>query len=290
MLECNNKIASGWHADPEGRIYEGKYFIYATRSDVFEKQLNLDAYSSIDGKTWQKHESIIDMSGFPYAKKAVWAPTIIDKNGKYYLIFAINDIKTDEQPGGLEIAVSDKPEGPFKTLIGKTLIDKIINGAQPIDAHLFKDDDGTVYLYYGGWGRCNVCKMSDDMTHIVPFDDGELYKEITPPDYREGPCMFKRNGKYYFSWSRGNWTDDTYGVCYDVTDSPIGPFENGELILSTDMSVAKGPGHHGYFEDGENWFIVYHRRPLDETDCNSRMLCIDKMVFCGDKIEKIKMT
>ena len=290
MIICNNKIADGWHADPEARIYNGKYYIYATRSAPFEEQLNLDAYSSKDGKPWTKHESIIEMADFPYTEKAVWAPTIIDKNGKYYLIFAINDIHSDEEPGGLEIAVSDRPEGPFRSLMGKTLVGEIINGAQPIDAHLFKDDDGTIYLYYGGWGHCNMCIMNDEMTGFVPFEDGEVFKEITPPDYREGPCMFKKDGRYYFMWSKGNWTDDTYGVCYCITDNPSGPFVKGELILSTDMSVAKAPGHHGYFEDNGNWFIVYHRRPLEETDCNSRMLCIDKMNFNDEKIEKIQMT
>ena len=96
MLISNNKIAEGWHADPEARIYEGKYYIYATRSAPFEQQLNIDAYSSSDGVNWEKHSSIIEMNDFPYAEKAVWAPTIIEKNSKYYLIFAINDIHSNE--------------------------------------------------------------------------------------------------------------------------------------------------------------------------------------------------
>lgn len=93
-----------------------------------------------DLEHWEKHPNIIDMSGYPYIHRAVWAPTIIEKNGKYYLIFASNDIQSDDEIGGLEIAVSDSPTGPFVNHIGKTLIDRFINYAQPIDAHLFKDD------------------------------------------------------------------------------------------------------------------------------------------------------
>lgn len=290
MLVGSGNISNGWYADPEARIYEGRYFVYATRSAAYERQLNVDAFSSSDGKVWQKHEGIIKTEDFPNIVKAVWAPTAIEKNGKYYLIFAVNDIQSDAEHGGLEIAVSDKPEGPFERFTEKTLVDKFINGAQPIDAHLFKDDDGKIYLYYGGWGHCNVCIMNDEMNGFVPFDVGEVFKEITPLDYREGPCMFKKDGKYYFSWSRGNWTDDTYGVCYCIADSPVGPFSEGEIILSTDMSVAKAPGHHGFFEDKEEWFIVYHRRPLEEYDCNCRILCIDRMKFNDGKIEKIIMT
>ena len=290
MLIPNKNIAEGWHADPEARFYENAFWIYATRSAEFTKQLNLDAYSSGDGKTWTKHESIIDMSDYPYVHQAVWAPTIIDKDGKYYLIFATNDIHSDDEPGGLEIAVSDNPAGPFKSLFGDTLVKKIINGAQPIDAHLFKDDDGTIYLYYGGWGHCNVAVMNDTMDGFVPFPDGEIFREITPESYTEGPCMIKKDGKYYFMWSSGGWVDDSYGVCYSISDSPTGPFEKEDMILSTDPKVAKGPGHHGFLFDNDECFIVYHRRPLEETDANSRMLCIDKMIFSDGKILKIKMT
>lgn len=171
-IKFNNPISESWHADPEARIYNGKYYIYVTRSLPYEQQLNQDMFVSDDLEHWEKIESIIDMSDFSWVKKAVWAPTIIEKNGKYYYIFASNDIHEDNEGGGLEIAVSDSPMGPFKGYLGKSLIGTIINGAQPIDAHLFKDDDGTVYLYYGGWKHCNVCKMNEEMTGFVPFDDG----------------------------------------------------------------------------------------------------------------------
>ena len=118
----------------------------------------------------------------------------------------------DSDPGGLEIAVSDRPEGPFKAYLGRPLIGEIINGAQPIDAHLFKDDDGTIYLIYGGWKHCNICIMNEDMTGFVPFEDGSFIKEITPADYVEGPCMFKKDGKYYFMWSSGKWGQPSYRV------------------------------------------------------------------------------
>lgn len=286
-----NPIATGWHADPEARFYEGEYWIYATRSLPFTEQHNLDAYHSVDGKEWIKEESIIDMSEFPFVWQAVWAPTIIEKNGKYYLIFAVNDIHANEEPGGLLIVVSDTPKGPFKRFTeANELVGDIINGAQPIDAHLFKDDDGTIYLYYGGWGHCNVGIMNETMDGLVPFADGDLVKEITPPEYVEGPCMFKKDGKYYFQWSVGGWTNSSYGVCYAVSDSPFGPFDKYEKILETDMNVAKGPGHHGYLIENGEYYIVYHRRPLSETDGNSRQLCIDKMYFDGDKIKKIQMT
>lgn len=46
-----------------------------------------------------------------------------------------------------------------------------------------------------------MVKMSNDLTEIVPFPDGTVFKEITPEGYVEGPFMFIRNGIYYFMWS-----------------------------------------------------------------------------------------
>ena len=50
----------------------------------------------------------------------------------------------DAEAGGIGVAVSNKPEGPFKDALGKPLINEFHNGAQPIDQFVFKDDDGLV--------------------------------------------------------------------------------------------------------------------------------------------------
>ena len=89
METIKNPLVAGWYADPEARFYEGKYWIYVTRSATdYKKQTNLDAFSSVDGIRWTKHEGIIRMEDFPYVTQAVWAPTILRKDGKYYLIQA----------------------------------------------------------------------------------------------------------------------------------------------------------------------------------------------------------
>ena len=69
-----------------------------------------------DLESFEIHSGILDMSTFHGVKKAVWAPTVIDQNGKYYLIFAANDIHSEEEIGGLYVGVCDTPIGPFKTV------------------------------------------------------------------------------------------------------------------------------------------------------------------------------
>jgi hypothetical protein len=125
--------------------------------------------------------------------------------GQVFFFFAANDVHEGEV-GGIGVAVSDKPEGPYRDLLGKPLIGRIVNGAQPIDQYVFRDDDGQIYMYYGGWRHCNVVRLNSSMTGLLPFNDGSFYKEVTPEQYVEGPIMFKREGKYYFMWSEGGWT------------------------------------------------------------------------------------
>lgn len=276
----NNPVVPGWYADPEGVVFNDKYWIYPTYSAPYDKQVFLDAFSSKDLKHWEFHSRIIDTSIVKWAKRAMWAPAIIAKNNKYYLFFAANDIQNNSELGGIGVAVSSKPSGPFKDLLGKPLIDKFYNGAQPIDQFVFNDGD-KYYMFYGGWGHCNVGQLNKDFTGFVPFKDGSTFKEVTPENYVEGPFMFKRKNKYYFMWSEGGWGGPHYSVAYAISDSPLGPFKRIGKILQQDINVATGAGHHSVMKNPEKdqYYIVYHRRPLTETDQNSRVVCIDEMHF-----------
>ena len=129
-------------------------------------------------------------------------------------------------------------------------------------------------MYYGGWGHANVVKLNADMTSLGTFADGSTYKEITPENYVEGSQMFKRGGKYYLMWSEGGWTGPDYSVSYAMADSPTGPFKKIDKVLAQDPAVAKGSGHNSVVNvpGTDIWYIVYHRRPLSETDGNHRQL------------------
>jgi beta-xylosidase len=275
-----NPVFPGWYADPEGIIFGKQYWIYPTYSAPYNKQVFLDAFSSPDLIRWTKHSRIIDTTRVKWAKRAMWAPSVIEKNGKYFLFFGANDIQSDKEYGGIGVAIADKPECPFKDHLGKPLIDKFHNGAQPIDQFVFKDKD-QYYLIYGGWRHCNIARLNENFSGFIPFEDGTTFKEITPENYVEGPFMFVRNGKYYFMWSEGGWTGPDYSVAYAIADSPLGPFKRVAKILQQDPKIATGAGHHSILHPGsdDKWFIVYHRRPLGETDGNARVTCIDEMFF-----------
>ena len=310
----------GWYADPEIHIFGGQYWIYPTASspeakggegerfNALQRQLRagpvvhpvylrhtyLDAASSPDLVHWTLHPHALDVKDVPWAAYAVWAPSATEVKGKYYLFFGANDIQKNQNTvGGIGLAVSDAPGGLFVDELGKPLIGEFQNGAQPIDPFVFRDDDGKVYLYYGGQGHCNVVALSPDLRSVVPLPNGARYKEITPAQYVEGPFLIKRRGVYYFMWSEGDWGDASYGVAYAKGSSPTGPFVRAGKILGTDPAVANGPGHHSVLRlpGTDEWYIVYHRHPLGDSDPNHRYLAIDRMLFNqnGD-IEPVKMT
>ncbi|MBR3546160.1 MAG: glycoside hydrolase family 43 protein [Bacteroidaceae bacterium] len=288
-----NPIFTGWYADPEGAVLDGQYWVFPTFSAPYDKQLFFDAFSSPDLVNWTKHERVLEQKNIPWLRRALWAPAVIEANDKFYVFFGGNDVHEGEI-GGIGVAVADRPEGPYKDALGKPLINEIVNGAQPIDQFVFRDDDGQYYMYYGGWRHCNMCKLSPDLLSIVPWEDGQKFHEVTPSEeYVEGPFMLKRKGKYYFMWSEGGWTGPNYCVAYAVSDSPFGPFERKGVILKRDENVARGAGHHSVIQvpGKDEYYIIYHRRPLTETDGNSRETCIDKLIFNSDgTIRPVKMT
>ncbi|MBZ4037486.1 glycoside hydrolase family 43 protein [Flavobacterium sp. 17A] len=277
----NNPIFKGWYADPEAIIFDKTYWVYPTFSAAYEKQVFFDAFSSKDLVHWTKHEKVLDSSNVKWAKKAIWAPSIIKQKNKYFLFFGANDIQNDNEMGGIGVAVASKPEGPYKDYLGKPLVDKFYNGAQPIDQFVFRDKDGQCYLIYGGWRHCNIAKLKADFTGFIPFEDKTIFKEITPENYVEGPFMFIKNNKYYFMWSEGGWTGPDYCVAYAIADSPMGPFKRVGKILEQDNKIAVGAGHHSIIKipNSEKYYIVYHRRPIAETHANSRETCIEEMHF-----------
>jgi beta-xylosidase len=284
-----NPVIPGWNADPEAKIFQHKYWIYPTYSAPYNEQVHMDAWSSTDLVHWTKYSDIIDTTAIKWAKKAMWAPAVTEMGGKYYFFFGANDIHNDKKEiGGIGIGVSDNPQGPFKDYLGKPLIGKIYNGAQPIDQFIFKDHDGQYYIIYGGWQHCNIAKLNKDFTGFIPLDDGTIFKSITPEDYVEGSVMFTRKGKYYLMWSEGNWGGPDYRVAYAIGNSPIGPFKRIGVVLQQDPKIATGAGHHSVIQipGTDDWYIIYHRRPLTETDPNHRVTCIDHMYFDKDGLIK----
>lgn len=276
----SNPFHDGYYADPEIIKEDDTYFIYATMDPWGGEKLAV--LETKDFKRFKTHHlnwpTKKNNTSSTSGDAMVWAPDVIKaENGKYYMYISV----------GSEIwaGVSEKPLGPWKNakednipLIRSTLYPDY----HMIDAHCFIDDDGQAYLFWGSgnnWknGRCFVVKLKEDM---ISFD-GEI-KDVTPPNYFEAPYMFKRNDTYYMTYSDGKAIDSTYKIRYSVSDSALGPWEEG---INSPIATTKteenihGPGHNSIFRENNQYYLLYHQIYPQDKDYVLRQLRIDSLNF-----------
>jgi beta-xylosidase len=105
--------------------------------------------------------------------------------------------------------------------------------------------------------------------------------------------MFMRDGKYYFMWSEGAFTNSSYNVAYAISDSPFGPFNRIGAAILRNETVGNGAGHHSVVNvpGTDEWYFFYHRRPSMNAGPNDRVMCVEKMTFAEDgKINPVAVT
>jgi beta-xylosidase len=187
------------------------------------------------------------------------------------------------------VAVAEGPLGPFG--------DRGNLADNAIDAHLFQDSDGALYLYYvdldGGF-KIVVQRMTDPLTKmdkptevIRPTVEWERKKGAVT----EGPWMLKHKGLYHLMYSGSGADGPDYGIGYATSKSPLGPFTkySGNPIARRGDGVF-GPGHHSVVTgpDGKLW-MVYHQQNSEKIGWD-RFLAIDPMWFDERGVIHVKTT
>lgn len=275
-------------ADPSAHVFKGQLYIYPSH-DIDEKVKEDDdgghfvmrdyhvlSMKKIGGKVTD-HGVALDLKDVPWAGRQMWAPDAAYKDGTYYLFFPVKDKQDVFRIG---VATSKKPEGPFMAE------PEPIKGAYSIDPTVFKDDDGSYYMYFGGiWGgqlqRWNnnqynakgalrkanepailprIAKLnpdlkgfSEEVKEVKLLDkDGKFFLESNNDKrFFEAAWVHKYKGKYYFSYSTG----DTHNLCYAIGDSPYGPFTYQGVLLKP---VLGWTNHHSIVEFQGKWYLFYH--------------------------------
>lgn len=125
------------------------YYMYGTNGGAKD---GFAAYSSSDLVNW-KNEGQVYFGNTPdtWGISAFWAPEVYAVKGKYYMFYSAQwryNPTNELENFKIGVAVSDKPTGPFKDMSKNPLFDF---GYPVIDANVFFDNDGRVYLYYS---RC----------------------------------------------------------------------------------------------------------------------------------------
>src|SRR5690606_30799701 len=90
------------------------------------------------------HGVALRLEDIPWASRQLWAPDAAEKDGTYFLYFPAKDNLDIFRIG---VATSKSPSGSFISLPTP------IPGTYSNDPAVFRDDDGTHYLFLGGiWG------------------------------------------------------------------------------------------------------------------------------------------
>ncbi len=203
----------------------------------------------------------------------LFAPDCIFKDGKYYLYFCMSD----DSEG---VAVSDRPEGPFK--------DWVQLPCGGIDPAIFMDDDGQAYYYWGQLFSHGV-KLAPDM---ISFESENIKDNLVTEEkhyFHEGSSMRKIGDTYYYVYAdmeRGKPTS----LGYSTGKSPLGPFAYRGIIIDNDGCDPQSWNNHGSIEcvNGQ-WYVFYHRSSRNTQQ--HRRLCIEKIFISPDgSIPEVKMT
>jgi len=276
-------------ADPAAKVFDGRVYIYPSHdwdSGASEdddgghfqmKDYHVLSLDDIENGEVTDHGVILALEDVPWAAGQLWDSDVCKGNdGRYYLYFSAKDYNGLFHLG---VAIADKPEGPFKAEPYP------MYGSYSIDPCAFKDEDGEVYIYFGGlWGGqlqrykdnkilenaylpegdaealpSRVARLTADGLQfaetpkpvVILNEDGKPLKANDPHRFFEASWMHKMNGKYYFSYSTG----DSHLLCYAIGDNPYGPFTfAGELL----QPVVGWTTHHCITEYKGQWYLFHH--------------------------------
>jgi beta-xylosidase len=209
----------------------------------------IHVWKSKDLKTWEPLGlvwSFAKDATWQQAKgdqRAIWAPELYYFKNTFWIAYCMNYNGT-----GILRSKTGKVEGPYE----EVKPDGPLTGG--IDASLFVDDDGTVYLLWAnGW----IARLKDDMTGLA-----EAPRFLKPSNAKhvgfEGAFLAKINGRYHLICAEFNKHGDhkTYDCMAASADTIYGPYGDAYLAIPH-------AGHNVLFKDvqGQWWSTFFGNDP-----------------------------
>ncbi|MEU8388655.1 family 43 glycosylhydrolase [Micromonospora sp. NPDC048843] len=308
--EHNPLIGHKFGADGFGLVHDGRVYMYMTNDTqgyapnpttgvspgINYGDINqITVISSEDLVNWTDHGEI-QVAGpngvAPFTANS-WAPGITKKvvNGveKFFLYYANGG-------GSSNVITGASPLGPWTSERTSTLIDGRTPGAEAVawkfDPAPFVDD-GQPYLYFGGGPASTSMPPAERFNNpknirSIELGDDMVSTEgtaavVDAPVAFEAGHVFKRQGKYYFSYSSHFGGNDFGGsqqplpgypgggqIGYMISDGPMSwPKETYAGVLFPNQSQFFGAGtggnnHQSVFEFGGKYYFTYHAPTLNK--------------------------
>ncbi len=278
--------AGTYFADPAAHVFKnGKLYIYGSvdESTDYYCSYRHHVLSTTDMKNWEITKDVFASKGakdeVSYSDKLLFAPDCISRDGTYYLYYCQPDITAAEG-----VATSSSPTGPF---VNGTKME--LSGIEEIDPAVFIDDDGQAYYIWGQF-EAKIAKLKSNMTEI---DTTTIVTNLVTEKehfFHEGGFMAKRNGIYYFVYADISRSNRPTSIGYSTSDSPMGPFKYGGVIVDNANCDPSNWNNHGSIvEFKDRWYVFYHR-----ATHNSQMMrkaCVEPISFNPDgSITEVEMT
>ena len=264
--------------DPFVMPYEGKYYLYGTRSETcWGEAFGFDCYVSENLEDWEGPMEIFHRPEGFFATENYWAPECYYLHGSFYFLTTLGG---GGRKKGIYLLKADAPTGPFSFYAGPLTPPEwtCIDGTLALEG-------GRVYLIYShsfeDTPDADIClqELSQDLkTTLTPpktlFIAGEAPWAVPVPFakhefgldgnvcFSDGPSVFRmEDGKTYMTWSswgqRGSYA---VGVAVSLSGSVQGPWRQVEEPLWPDNG-----GHGMVFEDFEGGKHFVFHYPNDKT-------------------------
>ncbi|MCU0403640.1 MAG: glycoside hydrolase family 43 protein [Chitinophagaceae bacterium] len=302
-------------ADPSAHVFNGKLYIYPSHDvdagDAFDdlgshfamEDYHVLSMDSPEGNVTD-HGLALHVQDVPWAQKQMWAPDAAEKDGKYFLFFPAKD---HDEIFRIGVATSDSPVGPFVPQ------SEPMKGSFSIDPAVFKDEDGSYYLYFGGiWGGqlqrwrsgvfnaempespfahlpsgdepalcAKVARLSSDLLEMA-----ENPRDVMILDEYGNPLLQGDTDRRFFeaAWMHkynnkyyfSYSTGDTHFLCYAIGDNPYGPFTYAGRILEP---VLGWTTHHSIAEWNGKWYLFYHDSSLSKGVTHLRSVKMTELEY-----------
>lgn len=237
-------------------------------------------FSTTDMINWTEYPVPLTIADFPWATSGqAYAGHVVKKNGKYFFYVSTNEC-------GIGVAVSDRPEGPFKDALGKPLLTNAdcmdaTHSWVCIDPAVFIDDDGQAWIFWGN-KICYYARLKDNMIEI----DGPIKKvDIPGARFEEAPWVHKRNGKYYLTFASG-WPEK---IGYAMSDSILGPWQYKGIL--SEISGNCNTSHPAIVEFKGQPLFFTHNGGLPDGTSYSRSVCAEFLdYYPDDAMKKVEVS
>lgn len=251
-------VSNRYLADPASLVTNDRVYVYCSNDDESPVEggyniPNVVCISSGDIKNWTDHGIVFDAERDTSWAKKTWAPTAIERDGKFFLYFGNGG-------GNIGVVSSTSPIGPFQDVVGKPPIEHGTPRVMParrmwlFDPCVFIDDDGLAYIYFGGNGDDNVrvAKLNRDMVSL----DGEVMK-MSAPSFFEAAWVYKVGDTYYFSYSTTPRAE--MRIDYMTSKNPSEGFTYAGVVADQ-PPLNNNNNHAAQFKFKDRWYHVYHNR------------------------------